>query len=185
MEDREILSLYLARDEAAITQTAEKYGGYCGSIANNILQNEQDAEECLDDAWLAAWNSIPPQQPENLAAFLGKITRRKAIDRWRRARCQKRGEGSVPAVLDELANCIPAGDSPEQALQHKELSQAIERFLSTLPVTERSVFLCRYWYFDSLASICGSFGFSQSKVKSMLHRTRKKLQQFLQKEELL
>lgn len=185
MEDRQILDLYWARDEAAITQTSQKYGAYCGSIARNILQNEEDAEECLSDAWLSAWNTIPPKRPENLAAYLGKLTRGKAIDRWRAIRREKRGGDSVTLALEELADILCARDNPEDSLLHRELAESINRFLGELPTVERSVFLCRYWYFDGIPEIGQSFGFSRSKTKSMLHRIRKKLQQFLQKEGLL
>lgn len=185
MEDRQIIDLYFARDEAAIARTAEKYGGYCGAIARNILNNEQDTEECLNDAWLGAWNSIPPKRPENLATYLGRLTRTRAIDRWRAVRTEKRGGGSVTLALEELAEVLPSEENPEAELLQKELAQAINGFLVGLSVTERNVFLCRYWYFDDLAAISASFGFSRSKTKSMLHRIRKKLRAYLQKEGLL
>lgn len=185
MEDKDILGLYWARDEAAIARTAEKYGGYCGSIARNILENAQDVEECLNDAWLGAWSTIPPKRPENLAAYLGKLTRNRAIDLRRSRTRAKRGGDAVTLALEELQDCVPSGSSPEGELQRRELTRALNRFLGTLPATERSVFLCRYWYFDDLAAICDSFGFRQSKVKSMLHRTRTKLRAYLQKEGLL
>ena len=185
MEDRQILDLYWARDEAAIAQTSQKYGGYCGSIARNILQNEEDAEECVNDAWLGAWNSIPPKRPENLAAYLGKLTRCKAIDRWRAIHREKRGGDSVTVALEELAEVLPAGENPERSLLQKELTETVNRFLGQLPPVERSVFLCRYWYLDGIPEISGSFGFSRSKTKSMLHRIRKKLRDYLQKEGLL
>ena len=185
MEDRQIIELYWSRDETAIARTAEKYSGYCGLIARNILQNEQDAEECVNDAWLGAWNSIPPKRPENLPAYLGRLTRSKAIDRWRAIHREKRGGDRVTLAVEELSEVLPAGDDPEQSVLQRELAQTVNRFLAGLPVTERSVFLCRYWYFDDLAAISASFGFSRSKTKSMLHRIRKKLQQFLKEEGLL
>ena len=185
MEDRQIIALYWTRDEDAIARTAEKYGGYCGSIARNILQNEQDAEECLNDAWLGAWNSIPPKKPENLAAYLGRLTRSKAIDRWRALHREKRGGDSVTLALDELSEILPAGEDPERSVLQKELAGSVRRFLAELPTVERNVFLCRYWYFDGVDAISENFGFSRSKTKSMLHRIRKKLQRFLQKEGLL
>lgn len=185
MEDRQIVELYWAREESAIARSAEKYGGYCGSIARNILHSEQDVEECLDDTWLAAWNSIPPKRPGNLASYLGKLTRSRAIDRWRRDRAEKRGGDSVTLALEELAELLPGGDEPEGELLHRELTESINDFLRELPARERNVFLCRYWYLDGIAAIGESFGFSESKVKSMLHRTRKKLQTHLRKEGLL
>ena len=185
MEDKDIIGLYRAREEAAISRTAEKYGGYCGSIARNILENEEDVEECLNDAWLGAWNTIPPKEPENLATYLGKLTRNRAIDLRRSRTRVKRGGDTVTLALEELRDCIPGGSDPERAVLGQELTRALNRFLGTLPATERSVFLCRYWYLDDIAAIGSSFGFRQSKVKSMLHRTRTKLRTYLQKEGLL
>ena len=185
MEDKEIVALYWARSQEAISRTAEKYGNYCTSIARNILGSEEDAEECVDDAWLGAWNSIPPQRPERLAGFLGKLVRSRAIDLWRARHREKRGGGTVDATLDELAELLPAGESPEQELLNRELVRAIDRFLASLPAEERNVFLVRYWYLESIAGISERFGFSSGKVRSMLHRTRNKLRVFLQKEDLL
>ncbi len=185
MEDKAIVALYFQRNTDAIRQSAERYGNYCKAIARNILQNEQDEEECVNDALLSAWNSIPPNRPENLGAYLGKLTRGKAIDRWRSLRREKRGGSSVTLALEEIAEVIPAGGGPEQELFRKELTRAIHRFLDSLGETERNVFLCRYWYFEEIGGICASFNFSRSKVESMLHRTREKLKRFLQKEELI
>lgn len=185
MEDSQIVALYWERNTGAIDRTTEKYGKYCMAIARNILQSPEDAEECVNDAWLAAWNSIPPNRPASLATFLGRLTRNRAIDRLRAQQSKKRGEGAVSLPLEELSELIPAGAGPESELLFQELVQAINAFLDTLAAAERNVFLCRYWYFDSIAEIGGSLGFSESKVKSMLHRTRKKLHRILQKEGLL
>lgn len=185
MEDRQIIELYFERNPDAVDRSAEKYGGYCARIARNILNNEQDAEECVNDAWLSAWNSIPPRRPEHLGAYLGKLTRSRAIDRWRAQHREKRGGSTADLALDELSEVLPSGDSPEGELLRKELARTVNGFLAALPETERSVFLCRYWYFEEISQICERFGFSRSKVHSMLHRTRNKLKQFLQKEELL
>lgn len=185
MDDSQIVALYWARDPGAIDSTAKQYGSYCTAIARNILHNSEDAEECVNDAWLAAWNSIPPNRPANLATFLGRLTRNRAIDRLRAQQSKKRGEGAASLPLEELSELIPAGSGPESEFLFQELVQAVNAFLDTLSGTERNVFLCRYWYFDSIAEIGVSFGFSESKVKSMLHRTRKKLRRALQKEELL
>lgn len=185
MEDGKILELFFARSEQAIRETQTKYGGYCYSVAINILENHQDAQECVSDTWLSAWNSIPPQRPRLLAAFLGSITRNLSIDRWREQRAGKRGGGEMKLALEELSGCIPGGESPEGAVLRQELLKSVTAFLGSLPETERSVFLCRYWYFDSAQDIAVHFGFSAGKVRSMLHRTRKKLQGHLKEEGLL
>lgn len=121
MDDRQIIELYFQRDPDAIDRSAEKYGRYCGHIARNILNNEQDAEECVNDAWFSAWNSIPPQRPEHLGAYLGKLTRSKAIDRWRAQHRRKRGGSSADLALDELSELLPSGESPEGELMQKRL----------------------------------------------------------------
>ncbi|MBQ7801318.1 MAG: sigma-70 family RNA polymerase sigma factor [Oscillospiraceae bacterium] len=184
MEDREIVALYLQRNERAIGETAAKYGSYCFSIAHNILGNREDAEEAVNDAYLGLWSSIPPHRPVVLSTFLGKITRRTAIKRWQRNTTQKRGGGETALALEELSNCVPARDSVEAAMETAELSRLLNRFVRALPQTERNVFVCRYWYLDPISSIAQRYGFSQSKVKSMLSRTRKKLRTYLQKEEI-
>ncbi len=185
MEDKQIISLYWERNQDAITQTAEKYGNYCTAIARNILQNEEDAEECVNEVWLGAWNSIPPNRPEHLPGFLGKLTRYKAIDRLRAQNRKKRGGNAITVVLDEIAELTPSGDGPEQEILNQELVEAINRFLASLPAVERNVFIVRYWYLEDLAGIGKRFGFSYGKVHSMLHRTRNKLRQYLQEEDLL
>lgn len=185
MEDGTIIALYWARNAEAIDRTAEKYGSYCAAIARNILQNEEDAEECVNDTWLSAWNSIPPKRPGNLATYLGKLTRSRAIDRWRAQNSKKRGGGTVPLALEELAELIPGRSSPERAVLQEELVQAINRFLAGLPKEARMIFMLRYWFFTDIEEISARFGFSYSKVKSILHRTRSKLRLFLQKEDLL
>lgn len=184
MDDNGIIGLYWERSERAITETANKYNGYCYSIAYNILANKEDSEESVSDTWLTAWNVIPPRRPSVLTAFLGKITRHISIDRWRVRTAQKRGGGEVAVALDELGECVSGGLTPEQAVERKELVTSFNRFLDTLSETERSVFLCRYWYLDTVPAIAVNFGFSKSKVTSMLHRTRKKLRVHLEKEGL-
>lgn len=185
MDDQAILDLYFARSEAAITQTDAKYGGYCYSIAYHILFDREDSEECVSDAYLAAWNNIPPRRPSVLAAFLGKLTRYISINRWKKRSACKRGGGEMDLALEELGDCVSGGLDPEQQHTYKETIRAFRRFLDTLPETERRVFLRRYWYLDSIREIGQRFGFSESKVKSMLYRTRKKLRTQLDKEGLL
>lgn len=182
MEDSQIVALYWDRDEEAIRQTQIKYGRYCYAIAYNILHSRQEAEECENDTYLDAWHSMPPHKPQLLSAFLGKITRRISLDKWRRSTAEKRGSGELPLSLSELADCIPDGKSIDENLQSEELAKLIDAFLRTLPPAERSVFLCRYWYFDTVADIAKQFGFGQSKVKTMLLRTRRKLKTYLEKE---
>ena len=182
MEDEQIIALYWLRDETAITETALKYDGYCRAIARNILHNPEDAEETVNDTWLGAWNSMPPHRPGILSAFLGKITRRLSIDRWRSMRTEKRGSGQLPLALEELGDCIPSGSDPAESAEVEALAGAISRFLAALPATERHIFLCRYWYLHTIPEIAGRFFCSESRVKSQLHRTRGKLRNFLAKE---
>ena len=182
MEDARIVDLYWARSETAINETSAKYGKYCYAIAQNILPNAEDADESVNDTYLAAWNSIPPHRPSVLSSFLGKITRRISIDKWRVRSAEKRGGGEIVLALDELSDCVPSNTNVEQTVEAEELGKAIDRFVMALPLMERRVFICRYWYLDSIASICHQFGFSQNKVKVMLHRTRKDLRNFLEKE---
>ncbi len=185
MEDREIIELFLRRNERAIEAVSQKYGAYCRVIAVNILGSEQDAAECLNDTWMHAWSSIPPHRPENLKAFLGKLTRCICLNHRRDARSQKRGGGQLALAYEELSECIPDGNMPDEAIQAKELAQLIDRFLAALPETERKLFVRRYWYFDSVCELAASFRFSQSKVKTTLWRLRKRLKDLLRKEGVL
>ena len=184
MNDKNIVDLYFNRDEEAITQTDKKYGRYCYSIAYNILTNKEDAEESVSDTYMTAWRAIPPRRPSVLSTFLGKITRHISIDRWRERSANKRGGGEVTLALEELEDCVAGLQNVEMEYERKELIRAYVKFLDTLPVTERRVFLCRYWYVDSVEAIAEKFGFSQSKVKTMLHRTRAKLRMQLAEEGL-
>lgn len=182
MDDQAILDLYFARSESAISETAAKYGPYCYSIAWNILNNNEDAEESVSDTYLAAWNAIPPRRPNLFAAFLAKITRRLSVDRWRARTAYKRGGGEMDLALEELDYCLCSGDSPELTLERKELARSVNRFLESLPEQDRSIFLCRYWYLDSIPRIAENFGFTPSKVSSLLHRLRIRLRAHLEKE---
>ena len=185
MDDTQIVELYWARKESAIEETEAKYGSYCYSIAQNILHNEDDAKESVNDTWLDAWNSMPPHCPSVLSTFLGKLTRRISIDKWRRQNAKKRGDGQLPLVLSELEDCISDGKSIEEETERKLLAEVIATFVKSLPETEQKVFLCRYWYMDSVSSIAARFRFSESKVKSMLYRSREKLRVRLEKEGLV
>lgn len=185
MEDTEIVELYFQRDESALTETAKKYDSYCYTIAYHVLNEEEDAKETVNDTYWETWNSIPPHRPQWLGAFIGKITRRLAISRFRKRTAVKRGGGEYELTLSELSECIPDKTDTAKAVEDKLLTAAINRFLQGLPAVQRKVFVCRYWYFDSVKAIAGQFGFSESKVKSMLMRTRQKLKQTLTEEGLL
>ena len=185
MEDAQIIDLYWQRSEDAIPETESKYGRYCRAIADNVLSNALDAEECVNDTWLAAWNSMPANRPAALSLYLGKISRNLALDRLAARRAAKRGGGRTDAVLDELAECLPGGESPEKKTEAKELSARIDAFLRALPETERLVFVSRYWYASPVDVIAARFGFTRSKTASMLQRTRSKLRTQLTKEEWL
>lgn len=181
MDDNDIIALYWQRDEAAISESQKKYSRYCNSIAHNILNNQEDVEECVNDTYFSAWNSIPPNKPISLGAFLGKITRNLALKKVRSNSALKRGDGIVELTYMELQECISGGMSIETEIEATELSELIDRFLRKLPMEERQIFLCRYWYFESITDISEQFGFGQSKVKMILMRTRKKLQHELKK----
>lgn len=182
MNDSEIVSLYWQRDEQALDETQKKYGKLCYSIAYSILCDDEDAKESVNDTYLDAWNAIPPHKPSVLSAFLGKITRRIAFDKWRKKNAAKRGGGQMTDTLDELAECIPDSNGIEKQLEEKALNETINSFVKSLPEKEQKIFICRYWYVDSIKSISEQFGFSQSKVTSMLFRTREKLHKILVEE---
>ncbi len=184
MEDSIIIQLYWAREERALAETESKYGGYCRAIACNILNNREDAEECVNDTYLRAWNAMPPQRPSILGAFLGKITRNLSLDRIKIIRAEKRGGGQIDLALDELGDCIPDGDgeSLEQRIEAEELARCLDRFLRDLPERECCVFLRRYWYVDSVQEIAHRYHMAEGSVKSTLFRVRKKLRVHLEKE---
>lgn len=179
MEDDKIVTLYWNRDERAIHYTDEKYGTYCSSIAYRILGNHEDADESVNDTYLHAWNTIPPTRPNRLSLFLGKITRNLAIDMRRKNSAQKRSSGEYDLALEELEYCLSSSSDPEEALLHSELSAYIDEFLRSLPVPQRRVFIRRYWHFCSIQEISAQYGYSLSKTKSMLYRTRNSLHEYL------
>lgn len=179
MEDQEIIALYWRREEGAIQATAEKYGRYCRAIAKNILGAEEDAEECVNDTYLSAWNTMPPQRPQRLPAFLGKLTRNLAFNRYKRDRAQKRGGGELPLVLDELDECLSDGQGVEEALDRKELTAAIDRFLRALPEEKRVLFIRRYWYAQPVKEIALSLGMLPVSAAKALERIRAQLRTYL------
>ena len=183
MEDSRILELYWSRSADAIDEIATKCGKSCHSIAYNILANREDADESVDDTYLGAWNSMPPHRPSVLATFLGKITRRVSLNKWKKRRRDKRGGREIDLAFEELSECLSSNvNDAEQSVLFRELKEAIDRFLLTLATQERNAFICRYWFLASIAEISEKFGFSQSKTKTMLSRSRKKLQFQMQEE---
>lgn len=181
MTDNEIIDLYWARDEQAITQTDRRYGDYCSSIAWNILRSKEDTEECVSDTWLKAWNTIPPQRPSILPAFLGTITRNLSLDRYRMARSKKRG-GHLERVWEELERCADPKTDLENRVALQELSRLLDHFLRGLPQRERWIFVRRYWYAEPVAEIACAGRMTEGAVKVSLHRTRKKLRKQLEQE---
>ena len=182
MKDSEIIELYFERNEEAIEKTSEKYGAYCKTVAENILKNPEDSEECLSSALFVLWNSIPPQKPENLKIFLAKITRNLALNTLKAKFAEKRGGKEGFAAFDELSECIPAGNSIEESFDAAELEKAINDFAKNLPEKERNIFIRRYFFFESPKKIGERYAFSENRVSVILHRIRKKLQKHLEKE---
>lgn len=182
MTDQKIVDLYWERSEDAIKETDKAYGRYFYYIAYGILQSDGDSEEIVNDTYLKAWNTIPPERPHNLKAFLGRITRQLAINRLEQNLAQKRGGGQYPLALDELTECIPDGDIGDDAAEITALQDSINSFLRSLPTEPRRVFIRRYWHMHSILKIAEDFSMSEGKVKSLLLRTRKKLKKHLLKE---
>lgn len=180
MNDRDIVGLFLERDESAIREVSEKYMSYCSKIAANILGSYDEAEDCVNEALMKAWESIPPHEPEMLSTYLGKLTRNIAINRRRRTLAGKRGRGEAELVFEELSELI-GGESVEQAHDMKELVGEINAFLYTLPEMKRNIFVCRYWYCDSVPEIAAEFVISKNKVYITLNRVRKSLREYLRK----
>ena len=181
MEDRQIIELYFDRNEQAIAETQKKYGAYCHTVAIGILTSREDAEECVNDTYLHAWNAIPPQRPQFLSAFLAKITRNLAISRYRSTHREKRGAGQLPLALEELQNCLPASTGGDPA-EDLALREALNDFLRNLPEPSRGIFLRRYWFVRSVAEIAAEMGMKESRVKMILLRTREKLREHLARE---
>ncbi len=185
MEDYEIIKLYWARSETAITETAVKYEKYCNSIAYRILMNFEDANECVNDTWFHAWNAIPPHKPTRLSLFLGKITRELSLDRYKMNHAKKRGKGEVPLALDELSECVSGYENVEQCVEFEMLGELISNFLRAQSSETRQIFIRRYWYLHSIGEIAGQFGISESKTKMLLMRTRIKLRAYLESEGII
>lgn len=185
MEDLRIIELYWQRDGRAIEETDKKYGAYCRMIAQNILADARDGEECVNDTWLAAWNSMPDKRPARLGAYLAAICRNAALNCARRYTQAKRGGGQLELALEELGECIPAEADVAREVERRELVRAIDAFLSRLSAQERRVFVARYWHMASTNEIARAAGASDAKIRSMLFRTRKKLAAYLREEGLV
>lgn len=182
MDDKQIVELYWARSERAIAETDSKYGKLCHRIAFHILADSQDSEECVNDTYLKVWSVIPPQRPVKFPAFLGKITRNLALNRYERNTAGKRGGGEMTIALDELSECIPAQTSVERQVDNRILAEKINVFLAGLTPETRKIFMRRYWEVCSVREIAQIYGITESKVKVLLFRTRGKLRAFLEQE---
>lgn len=178
MEDNAIIQLYWDRDEEAISVTEEKYGFYCWSIARNILGNREDAQECVNDTYLNTWNSIPPKRPKMLSTYLGKIVRNLSFNLYKKKKAEKRGGSQIPLVLDELAELISDATSLEEEWNRREITDAINSFLISIPTKKRRLFVCRYWYADSVKDIAKRFGMTESNVSVTLKRLRSELRSY-------
>ena len=182
MNDNEIIALYFDREQQAIEQTASKYGRYCHIIAWNILNDHEDSEECVNDAYLETWNAIPPTRPANLKAFVGKITRNKAINLFEKRSAAKRGGGQTTLCLEELAECVSGKDDLNSLNDYNFLVECINEFLSGLRKEQRIIFVRRYWYGSSVQEIAQDLRLGESNVKVTLSRLRGRLKNYLEKE---
>ena len=181
MEDSAIIDLYWARDQAAVTETDRKYGPLCRSLSLRITGSREDAEECVNDTWHRAWDTMPPQRPESLGAYLLRIVRNLSIDRWRARRAEKRGCGLESLVL-ELEDCVPAAPSAEAAWEARETAAAIDRWLDGLDRADRVLFVRRYWYGDRVDELAARLGKSPNTTAQRLRRLRAGLRRALERE---
>ena len=182
MEDAEIIALYWQRSERAIEESSVKYGAYCFFIANHILALREDAEECVNDTWLHAWNAMPPHRPHKLPVFLGKITRNLAINLYEKLHAVKRGGSQVVSAIEELEECLPGNRSVEEEIGQRQLTEMIDHFLEGVNSEQRKIFVQRYWYMLSVKEIAAENSYSESKVKMTLLRVRNGLREYLKKE---
>lgn len=182
MDDKQIVDLYWERSETAISKTAEKYGRYCHYIAFNVLHNDADSEECVNDTYLSAWNSMPSHRPSVLKTFLGKLTRNLSLNRYKQLNAEKRGNGQMPLIIDELHECLPATENTASIIDDIVLVDVFNRFLASLSVEQRKIFMRRYWYMSPVKEIATDYGMGESKVKMSLLRSRNELKHLLEKE---
>lgn len=181
MTDEQIVNLYWQKDEAALRESERACGAYCRALAERFVSAE-DAAECVNDAYLRAWETIPPARPTHLRAFLAKLTRNAALDRYRAYSAEKRGGGEADAVLDELAEVVGASETAESAVTAKELGEAVSRFVRSLPRREGDVLIRRCFFAETTAEIAARYGMTESSVKVALFRARAKLRVYLEKE---
>lgn len=181
MEDTGIIALYWQRDERAIAETDTKYGSLCRRIAMNILRCFSDSEECVSDTYLRAWDTMPPQRPESLRAYLGRIVRNLSISRYRALHAQKRYAGAE-VLLSELGECVSAPESVSHRAEAGELTELIERWLGTLGGEDRALFLRRYWYGDAVGELAGELGVRPNALTKRLTRLREGLRRYLESE---
>lgn len=181
MEDKQIVDLYWKRSENAIAETEKKYGRYCHYIAYRILTDDEDAKEVVNDTYLKTWNTVPPNRPDPLKAYVGKISRHLALDRYDEKNAKKRGGGELPLVFDELSECIPDRNDRDIG-ESAALRDALNRFLRSLPQKTRNIFIRRYWYVSPISEIAHDYSMKESNVAMLMLRTRKKLRDFLNKE---
>lgn len=184
MEDPQIIELYWARSEQAISETSAKYGAFLWRIARNILESHDDADECVNDTYLRAWNAIPPSRPSAFRAWLGRIVRNLSLDRWKQSRTAKRGGDGMEVLLGELDDCVPEPHGTEKTMEDQEIASLISAFLRRQSPESRIIFLRRYWYGQSVADIAAGMNCGEGKVKSSLFRTRKALRTYLEQEEV-
>lgn len=182
MEDEAIYQLYFQRKEEAITQTHQKYGPWCRGVAMRILNHREDAEECVSDTYLNAWNHIPPQKPRSFCAWLGRITRNLALSRYRMYTAEKRGGSQTTLALEELGECISGKEDEDSTVESLTVVEAINHFLESLSPKHRAIFMRRYWHMSSVAEIAKAYQLTEGQVTSSLFRSRKKLRAALEKE---
>lgn len=182
MEDSRIIELFFSRSEKAISEIGKKYGKYCSYIASRILDSREEEEECVSDTYMRAWDSIPPNRPENLKGYLGKLTRNLAINRAQALSAQKRGSGELPSLLDELSQCVSSGGEDSRITDSLAIRSALNKFLSSLSPEAQRVFTRRYFYMSSVREIANEYGMTENSVGVMLFRAREKLREFLKEE---
>jgi len=181
MQDEQIVALYWNRDEDAITESDRHYGAYCRRIAMNILSSHEDSEECVNDTWHRTWENVPPQKPNSLAAFFGRIVRNLSISRYRANRAKKRFDG-ITLLLSELDDCVPSHDSTERASEGRLISEAIDQWLSRLPKDDRVLFVRRYWFCEAVNTFAKEFGATQNQIAQRMLRLRRDLRSALERE---